>query len=67
MLTEENKAFARRIQEEFWDQKNLAVADELLALTYVDHVPGSPPDVTPVPAKSTQHSTIWSSVLCSVY
>ena len=50
MSTEENKAIARRIQEEFWDQKNLAVADELLAPTYVDHGPGSPPSVTPGPA-----------------
>ncbi len=51
MSTEENKAIARRMQEEFWDQKNLAVADELLAPTHVDHVPGSPPEVPPGPAR----------------
>jgi steroid delta-isomerase-like uncharacterized protein len=45
MSTEENKALARRIQEELWDQKNLAVADELLAATYIDHVAGSPAGV----------------------
>jgi predicted ester cyclase len=59
MSTEENKAIARRIQEELWDQKNLAVADELLASTYVDHVPGSPPDVTPGPAKYKETASVY--------
>ena len=59
MSTEENKAIARRIQEEFWDQKNLAVADELLAPTYVDHVPGSPPVVPPGPARHKEIASAY--------
>ena len=59
MSTEENKAIARRIQEELWDQKNLAVADELLAPTYVDHVPGSPPDVPPGPARHKEIASAY--------
>ncbi len=42
MSTEQNKAFARRFIEEIWNQKNLAVAKELIAATYVFHTPGSP-------------------------
>jgi predicted ester cyclase len=59
MSTEQNKAIARRIQEELWDQKNLAVADELLAPSYVDHVPGSPPDVPPGPARYKETASAY--------
>lgn len=33
MSTEENKALARRIIEEAWNQGNMAAVDELMALT----------------------------------
>ena len=37
MSTEENKAIARRLIEEAWNQGNLAVIDELLAPDHVPH------------------------------
>jgi len=37
MSTEENKALARRLIEEAWNQGNLAVVDELLAPDHVPH------------------------------
>ncbi|MCK6623763.1 MAG: ester cyclase [Anaerolineae bacterium] len=42
MSTETNKAIARRFFEEIWNKGNLAVADELLALNVVLHIPGQP-------------------------
>src|SRR5437773_12548967 len=46
MSTEENKALARRLIEETWNQGNLATVDELLAPGHVGHhslVPNQPP------------------------
>jgi steroid delta-isomerase-like uncharacterized protein len=45
MPIEENKALSRRFLEEFWNQKNLAVVNELLAADYINHLgpPGLPP------------------------
>lgn len=37
MSTEENKAIARRLIEEAWNQGNLAAVDELLAHDHVPH------------------------------
>jgi len=45
MSTEENKALARRVIEHMFNEGNLDVADELLALDYVDHDPSLPEDV----------------------
>jgi steroid delta-isomerase-like uncharacterized protein len=45
MSTEENKALARRVIEQMFNEGNLDVADELLALDYVDHDPTLPEDV----------------------
>ena len=67
MSTEENKAIARRIQEEFWDQKNLGVADELLAPTYVDHVAGSPPGVPPGPGGYKQSASAYFTAFPDVH
>ena len=48
MSVEENKAAFRRIPEEVVNTGNLALADELFAADYVEHVavpPGTPPGV----------------------
>ncbi len=42
MLVEENKAIIRRLFEEFVNNGNLNVADEVFASDFVDH--GSPPE-----------------------
>ncbi len=44
MTTEENKACARKIPEELFNQGKLAIADEVIAADYVEHVstPGFP-------------------------
>jgi len=46
-MSKENKAISRRVNEECFNQGNLAVADELLAADYVDHAapPGLPAGV----------------------
>ena len=36
MSTEDNKANARRFYEEVWNQRNLAITDELSAINFVD-------------------------------
>ena len=45
MSAEENKALARRVIEEMFNKGNLDVADEVLALDYVDHDPASPEEI----------------------
>jgi steroid delta-isomerase-like uncharacterized protein len=42
---EENKALARRVIEEMFNEGNLDVADEILAPDYVDHDPSSPQEI----------------------
>ncbi len=44
MSVEENKAIVRRHFEEIWNQKQLEVADELVAIDYLSHfsLPGQP-------------------------
>jgi steroid delta-isomerase-like uncharacterized protein len=37
MSTEDNQAKSRRFFEDVWNQGNLAVVDELVAATFVDH------------------------------
>jgi predicted ester cyclase len=39
MSTEENKAVVRRGIEEVWNQKNVAIVDEIAAPDYVSHNP----------------------------
>jgi predicted SnoaL-like aldol condensation-catalyzing enzyme len=43
MPTEDSKALSRRFLEELWNQRNLAIVDELLAADYVDHTLGVQP------------------------
>src|SRR5438876_3965135 len=59
MSTEENKALSRRLLQEFWDQKNVAVADELIAANHVEHTPGSPPGLPPGPEGLKQFASVY--------
>lgn len=59
MSTEDNKTLSRRLFQEFWDQKNLAVADELMAANHVDHTPGSPPGLPPGPEGLKQFASVY--------
>jgi steroid delta-isomerase-like uncharacterized protein len=59
MSAEDNKALVRRFFEEFWDQKNLAAADELLASNHVDHTPGSPPELPHGPEGFKQFGSVY--------
>jgi steroid delta-isomerase-like uncharacterized protein len=59
MLAEENKALGRRFFQEFWINKNLAIADELLAANFVDHTPGSPPGLPPGPEGHKQFGSLY--------
>lgn len=59
MSAEDNKARVRRFFEEFWNQKNLAVADDFIAATHVDHTPGSPPGLPPGPAGFKQFGSLY--------
>ena len=52
-MTEENKALARRLEEEVWGRGNLDIIDELLAPDFIAHVAGAPaPIVGPNGVKS---------------
>ncbi|MBI3978014.1 MAG: ester cyclase [Chloroflexi bacterium] len=42
MSVEQNKAILRRIPEEVFNKGNLAIADEIFAADYVEHVPLPP-------------------------
>ena len=59
MSLEENKVLARRFVEEVWNQKNLAVARELLAATYVFHTPGRLPELPPGPEGFQQYASAF--------
>jgi steroid delta-isomerase-like uncharacterized protein len=59
MSLEENKVLARRFVEEVWNQKNLAVAREFIAATYVFHTPGSPPELPPGPEGFQQYASAF--------
>lgn len=42
MTTEENKALARRWNDDIWSKGNLTAIDELFAADFVSHYPGGP-------------------------
>ena len=41
-MPEDNKMLVRRMIEQLWNQRNLAIADELAAPNFVSHDPASP-------------------------
>jgi steroid delta-isomerase-like uncharacterized protein len=45
MSAEENKALARRVLEEMFNEGNLDLADEVFAPDYVNHDPAMPEDI----------------------
>jgi steroid delta-isomerase-like uncharacterized protein len=59
MSAEDNRAISRRLFQEFWDGKDLAVADELLAANHVDHTAGSPPGLPHGPEGTKQFATLY--------
>lgn len=67
MSTEQNKALAFRFIEEIWNQKNLAVAKELMAATYVFHTPGSPPGLPPGPEGFQQFASVFFAAFPDVH
>jgi predicted ester cyclase len=42
---EDNKNLVRRLFQEFWNGKNLTLADEFIAASFLDHVPGRPAEL----------------------
>ena len=45
MSADENKALVRRFFEEIWNNKNIDVADQLIADDHINHDPASPMEV----------------------
>ena len=59
MSAEEYKTLVQRFFEEFWDRKNVAVADDFIAANHVDHTPGSPPGLPPGPEGFKQFASAY--------
>ena len=47
MSAETNKTRTRRIVEEIFNARNIAIADDLFAPDYAEHTPGLPPNFPP--------------------
>jgi steroid delta-isomerase-like uncharacterized protein len=45
-MSAENKALARRIIEEVWNQQNLSIAEQLIASNYMGHDPATPDTIS---------------------
>ena len=44
-VAEDNKNLVRRLYQEFWNEKDESIVDELYAADFVDHIPGLPPEL----------------------
>jgi len=66
MSTESNKAVARRFLEEVFGQGKLAVADEIVALDYVNRGPGALPGLPPGPEGSKQLVMVYRNAFPDV-
>ena len=55
---EDNKNLVRRLFQEFWNGKNLAIADE-----FIDHIPGRPAELPAGP----EGFKLWGSALHAAY
>src|SRR5436309_1730936 len=60
---QDNKNLVRRLYQEFWNGKNLAIADELIAANFLDHVPGRPAELPAGP----EGFKLWGSALHTAY
>lgn len=65
MSTQENKIIARRFYDEVLNKGNMSVADEILALDYLDH--GAPPGAPPGPDGFRQFYAMVGSVFPDVH
>jgi len=54
----DNKNLVRRLFQEFWNGKNLAIADE-----FIDHIPGRPAELPAGP----EGFKLWGSALHAAY
>ena len=45
-MSAENKALARRFNEEIWNQQNLAIAEQLISRDYKGHDPATPDTIS---------------------
>jgi len=59
----DNKNLVRRLFQEFWNGKNLAIADVIIAASFLDHVPGRPPELPAGP----EGFKLWGSALHAAY
>src|SRR2546429_7957796 len=60
---EDNKNLVRRLFQEFWNGRNLAIADKFIAASFLDHVPGRPAELPAGP----EGFKLWSSALHAAY
>ncbi len=60
---EDNKNLVRRLFQEFWNGRNLAIADKFIAASFLDHVPGRPAELPAGP----EGFKLWGSALHAAY
>lgn len=68
MSTEENKAIARRWNEEVWNKGNLAAIDELFITDFVFNYPppGAAPDREGYKQFLTRNFATWADIHCTI-
>ena len=68
MSTEENKAIARRWNEEFWNKGNIAAIDELFTADFVFNYPppGELPNRDGYKQFVTRYASTWANTTCAI-